>query len=136
MPDLDVVAALYVALEAGDRAAYHRLLAPDVDWRFMAGFPHGGRRTGVDAVVDATFEPLMADFDEWHVDVEELIVAPGAVIGLGRYRGRARSTGHPVEADFCPVFRRRDGRVVEVRQYTDTAQFDRALAARPDEDRR
>ena len=131
MLDLDVVAQLYAALEAGDRAAYHRLLAPDVDWWFMDGFPHGGRRVGVDAVIGATFEPLMADFDEWHIDVEELMAAPDAVIGLGRYRGRARSTGRPVEAAFCHVFRVRDGWVVEVRQYTDTVQFERAMAPAP-----
>jgi len=58
-----------------------------------------------------------------NIDVEEILEASEAVIGLGRYRGRVRGTGRPVTAAFCHVFRVRAGRVVKVQQFTDTAQF-------------
>jgi uncharacterized protein len=121
-----VVEQLYAALESSDRPAYHLLLDPDVEWHFMDGFPHGGVRHGVDAILEQTFEPLMADFDDWHIDVEEILEASEAVIGLGRYRGRVRDTGRPLTAAFCHVFRVRAGRVVKVQQFTDTAQFKEA----------
>jgi ketosteroid isomerase-like protein len=118
-----VVEQLYAALGSSDRAAYRTLLDRDVEWHFMDGFPHGGIRHGVDAILEQTFEPLMSDFDDWHIDVEEILEASEAVIGLGRYRGRDRATGRPVTAAFCHVFRVRAGRVVKVQQFTDTAQF-------------
>jgi uncharacterized protein len=124
---VEVVQRLYAALESGDRAIYHLLLDPHFEWEFMDGFPHGGVRRGVDAIVEQTFEPLMSDFDDWHIDVEEILDADGAVIGVGRYRGVAHATGREVSAAFCHVFRLRDGVVVQVRQFTDTAQFVRAL---------
>jgi ketosteroid isomerase-like protein len=123
----DVVRRLYAALEAGDRASYRILLDPQVEWIFMDGFPHGGVRRGVDAIVEQTFEPLMSDYDDWHIDVEEILDADGTVVGVGRYCGIARASGRFVSAAFCHLFRLRDDVVVQVRQFTDTAQFERAM---------
>lgn len=106
--DVTVVEQLYQALEAGDRAAYRVLLDPQVEWHFMDGFAHGGVRRGVDAIIDETFRPLMSDFDEWHIVVDEILPAEGAVVGLGHYRVRARSTGRDASIPL-PAARRCGG---------------------------
>jgi ketosteroid isomerase-like protein len=124
----EVVAALYAALESSDRARYKVLVDPDVEWEFMDGFPHGGTRHGLTAVLDETFTALTADFDDWHVELAEILAAEGAVVGLGRYRGRARATGREVTAAFCHVFRLRGDVIVRVQQFTDTARITGALA--------
>ena len=128
--NVDLVRRLYEALEASDQATYRILTHPQVAWHFAEGFPHGGTHIGHDAVFGHVFPTLMQDFSEWHIEVDELLDAGNAVVGLGRYRGRARATGREVVAAFAHVFRVRDGTIVQVQQFTDTVQFARALARR------
>ena len=130
---MEFVRALYQALESSNRAAYRELLDPEIDWQFMAGFPHGGARRGVDAVIDQTFVPLMTDFDTWHIEVEEILEAGGPLVAVGRYRARARTTGREVVAGFCHILRLRNERIVRVEQFTDTLQFALALDRGPGE---
>jgi hypothetical protein len=118
---------MYEALRASDRTAYRRLCAPDVEWRFMRGFPHGGTRVGHAAVFEGVFPRLMRDFDRWTLEVDEILRDGAAVVGIGRYRGRARETGTRFAAEFVHVFHVRRGRIARVRQFTDTAVIARAL---------
>ncbi len=128
---LEVVRRMYAALRASDREAYRVLTHPGIEWHFAEGFPHGGVRVGQAAVFDGVFPALMRDFSEWDIEVDELIAAGETVVGLGRYRARARTSGVGLVAAFAHVFRVRDGRIVRVQQFTDTLQFARALAGSP-----
>lgn len=49
---------------------------------------------------------------------------------LGRYAGHARSTGEPLEAAFAHLWSGRAGKLVALRQFTDSARFLRALTER------
>ncbi len=124
---VEIVRRLYAALEASDRIAYRNLTHRDVHWEFMAGYPHGGTRVGWDAIIAETFTPLMEEFSEWHVEVEEILEAGEAVVGLGRYRGRVRKSGVEVTTPFAHIFRLREGKITRVQQFTDTVLFARAL---------
>jgi ketosteroid isomerase-like protein len=126
-----VVRRLYAALRASDRSAYRRLCHPAVEWRFMTGFPHGGTRIGHAAVFEGVFPALMRDFDRWSLEVDEVLDTGAVVVGLGRYRGRARATGRRFVAEFVHVFRIRAGRIVRVQQFTDTALIVGALGDPP-----
>ncbi len=128
---LDVVRRMYAALRTSDREAYRGLTHPAIEWYFAEGFPHGGIRVGHAAVFDGAFPALMRDFSEWDIEVDELIDAGETVVGLGRYRARARLSGISLVAAFAHVFRVRDGRIVRVQQFTDTLQFARALTGPP-----
>jgi uncharacterized protein len=126
--NVEIVRRMYEALERSDRGLYRVLTAPDVVWQFAEGFPHGGTHVGQAAVFEGVFPALMREFSEWHLDVEEILDAGETVVGLGRYRGRARRTGRSVVAGFAHVFRVQNGQIVRVQQFTDTVQFARALA--------
>lgn len=129
--NIDIVRKMYEALEHSDRNAYRALTHPDIEWCVMEGFPHGGTYVGQKAVFEGFFPALMADFDDWHVEAEEILDAGEAVVGLGQYRGRAKSTGAAVVAPFAHVFRLQADKIVRVQQFTDTVQFARALAGEP-----
>jgi ketosteroid isomerase-like protein len=45
------------------------------------------------------------------------------VIVLGRYKGRAKATGKPVDARFAHVWRIDGNQIRSFEQLTDTAQF-------------
>jgi len=49
------------------------------------------------------------------------------VVVTGRYRGRSKRTGAVLDAPFAHIWRFRDGKAVEFRQFLDTAGWVHAL---------
>ena len=49
------------------------------------------------------------------------------VVVLGRYGGTIKAGGAPLDAQFCHVYRFRDGKVMTFQQYTDSAQWARLM---------
>ncbi|GAA0393472.1 nuclear transport factor 2 family protein [Streptomyces luteireticuli] len=124
MSDADVVRRMYAA--KGDREVLRSVIAEDAEYDIAEGFPNGGVYHGLDSIVDDFFS-FTGDFDEFRAEGDEFWEADGTVFVLGRYRGRARSTGAPFTSRFAHVFTLRDGRIVRLRQTTDTVQIARAL---------
>jgi hypothetical protein len=56
----------------------------------------------------------------------EFIAQRDRVAVLGHYKGTALSTGRSVESDWVMVFTRRDGKVVQFREYADSAAINAA----------
>ena len=124
-----LVRQVYGALAAGDAAALRELLDPAFEAEFADGLPfgiggvHRGARAAIDDgwwAIGRAFE-LRADAMDWIPTVD------GRLLVLGAYRGRARSTGRPVEAGFAHLWTARDGRLTALRQFTDTARWTAAL---------
>jgi ketosteroid isomerase-like protein len=61
-------------------------------------------------------------FDEWEVEVDEVIDHGDQVIGMCRQRGRGASSGASAELFLAQVFTWRDGQCVRVDNYLDRAQ--------------
>lgn len=57
----------------------------------------------------------------------ERIAQGDTVIVLYHGSGRAKSTGRPFESDIVRIYTMRDGRIVRVRNYYDTASYVSAL---------
>jgi ketosteroid isomerase-like protein len=128
--NLEVVAAMYEALRQGDAATLVKLLHPDCVARTSPGLPvAGGQVTqGPRETLTKIWGAVDREFDVFP-DIEEYREATdGTVIGIGTYRGTARSTGRTFEAWFAHVWTITDGRVAALQQITDTAQWNRALA--------
>jgi ketosteroid isomerase-like protein len=102
------------------------VLAPDVRWEVVEGFPHSGVYQGLNGVVDF-FTRLFGDFEDWHTEPAEIFEAGDRVIGLGFYSARAKATGRRFEARFAHVWTVRDGVIVRLQQCADTVQISRAL---------
>ena len=62
MNNLGIVQDLYDAFGKKDEARLRELLAPDVEWVQCAGFPGGGRRRGVDEVLENVFAGLRSEW--------------------------------------------------------------------------
>ncbi len=120
MNNLHVVENLYKAFRSKDDSRLRQLLAADVEWIQCAGFPGGGRRTGVEEVLEQVFAGLDAQWRNFRVEVDEYLDAGAAVVVLGRYAGTHGQTGRSMEAVFAHVYDVHDGRITRFRQITDT----------------
>jgi uncharacterized protein len=102
------------------------VLAPDVRWEVVEGFPHSGTYQGLNGVFDF-FTRLFGDFEDWHTEPAEIFEAGDRVIGLGFYSARAKGSGRTFKTRFAHVWTVRDGVIVRLQQCADTVQLAKAL---------
>jgi ketosteroid isomerase-like protein len=68
-----------------------------------------------------------ASYDGYTVTVNELPGDGDKVVALGRYTGTSKASGKPLDAQFAHVWTFRDGKLTNLQQYTDTAQFQQSM---------
>jgi ketosteroid isomerase-like protein len=125
---------------AAVRSSYERFNADDLEgalsmmddgivWHQAQGLPHGGIYQGLAAVRAAIFDPLdEAWWEDFLATPEEIIGCGEHVVVLGRYTGRGKHTGKPLDIPFAHLWRFRDGRAIRFHQFTDTRGWVDALA--------
>jgi uncharacterized protein len=121
-----VVRRLYEA--RGNPEVIRQVLAPDVRWEVVEGFPYSGIYVGLDDVLRNFFGRLFQDFESFVAVGTEFFESGDRVIALGSYAGRARRTGKRFTARFAHVWTLHDGLIVRLQQCADTVQLARALA--------
>jgi uncharacterized protein len=119
-----VVRQLYEA--RGNPEVIRQVLAPDVRWEVVPGFPHSDVYQGLSGVGDF-FTRLFGDFEDWHTEPSEFFEAGDRVIAIGTYSARAKATGKSFKARFAHVWTMRDGLIARLQQCADTVQIARAL---------
>lgn len=128
---LDLVQTWYSATLARDRATLRGLLHQDVEFIVADGYPSGGRYVGPSAVFDDFFPK---SFRAWRVlvpEVDEIFAVSGeAVTVRGRYVGRTKATDTPFDVPFAHLWKARDGKLVWLQQYLDTAVLRDAVEGR------
>lgn len=102
------------------------VLAPDVRWEVVEGFPHSGIYQGLNGVSDF-FKRLSGDFEDWHTEPSEFFETGDHVVAIGTYSARAKETGKTFKARFAHLWTMRDGVIVRLQQCADTVQISRAL---------
>ena len=114
---------LYDAFNSGDLATFEQGVSRDLEWNEAdnslncAGNPY----RSFAAVRDGVFVPTMRDFDQFSVDLEQLIDGGEFIVGTGRYRGRSKATGKELSAQFCHVLHLdHQGKLDRLQEYADT----------------
>jgi uncharacterized protein len=102
------------------------VLAPEVRWEVVEGFPHSGIYHGLNGVFDF-FTRLFGDFEDWHTEPSELFETSDRVFAIGTYSARAKATGKSFKARFAHVWTMRNGVIARLQQCADTVQIARAL---------
>ena len=122
--NISVVRRLYEA--HGNSEIVRLVLAPDVRWEVVPGFPHSAVYQGPDGVFDF-FTRLFGDFEDWHTEPSEFVETDGRVIAVGTYSARAKATGRSFKAQFAHVWTLSNGRITRLQQCADTVQLAKAL---------
>ncbi|MEH2535370.1 2-(1,2-epoxy-1,2-dihydrophenyl)acetyl-CoA isomerase [Bradyrhizobium sp. AZCC 1588] len=121
----DLARALYAALASGDREQLDALLHPDFSGRIAEGMPFGigGERAGPAAMRRDGWGAIARHF-EAHAEPERFLdLADGRLLVTGRYRGRGKQSGAPLDAAFAHLITIDQGRIRSLEQYTDTARW-------------
>jgi uncharacterized protein YbjT (DUF2867 family) len=107
--------------------AEYDLLDPKVEWRLGDGYALAGTYIGSKAVIEGIVPAIIEAFEEFSNEPEEFIDAGDEVVVLGHYYGRTKATKSKLNAEWIHIWTVRDGKIVRLRQYTNTAEFNRAL---------
>jgi len=122
------VRAFYEATVPGHREALRGLQSPHVVYDMPAGMPMGcGHFEGLDDVLNRFLTSFYRAVDV-HFVAEEFITAGDEVVALGRIQGQTRKAGVPIDVPFAHVWTVRDGYLLRLRAFTDTALLAHALA--------
>src|SRR5262249_25369904 len=108
----------------GPEALIGTIWAPEIVWDMTpAGVPGFGVYSGYDEVRAFMADWFAAfDFDEWELEVEEIIDAGDKVVSFARQRGRGASSGAEVSVDFAQVATVRAGKIIRVDNYLDRSK--------------
>jgi 2-(1,2-epoxy-1,2-dihydrophenyl)acetyl-CoA isomerase len=122
--------ALYRALADGDRDAIAALLGDDFIGHAAEGLPlgMGGEHRGAEAMQRDLWWKIGRHFKVEAQADEFQILDQGGLLVAGHYRGVARNSGRPLDAEFTHVLRfDQAGRITSLHQLTDTAAWIEAL---------
>ena len=114
---------LYEAFARGDLDAFERGVSRDILWNeaenslYSAGNPY----RSFAEIRDGVFAPTERDYDDFRVELAQLLDAGDYVIGAGRYRGRNKKTGKELSAQFAHILHvDPNGKLDRVQEYVDT----------------
>jgi ketosteroid isomerase-like protein len=132
MSNVDLVEGLYGAFAQGDVPTVVGGMDADIHWREAEGNPYqpsGAAWVGGDAIVENLFMKLATEWHGFSVHPGQYHDAGDTVVVEGRYTGKYLATGIAVDSQYCHVFKFKGGKVTSFQQYTDTAQFQKAMGA-------
>lgn len=129
--NLDVAHDLYEAFERRDVERLVELLHPEFVGYVTEGMPSGvgGIHTGPQAMLSEVWAPIAQRFRVRPVPAQFHRCDDGHVIVIGSYTGEPAGPDRPLNAAFAHTLAFREGRVVELRQVTDSQRWAEAAAA-------
>ncbi len=115
------------ALAEGDGRPFVAAMADDFTWIMEGTTPWSGHFEGKSVVRKRVLEPLFAQFATTYRNRAERIIAENddvVILCRGEVRTKA---GKDYNNSYCYVIRMRDGLMIELREYFDTALVQVAL---------
>jgi ketosteroid isomerase-like protein len=124
----DVIGEVYAHYARGDAGPLFAALADDVLWYTEGiGLPWSGQYTGPAGVQDY-FERLTASCQLRGYEIEHILADDTWVMALATVHIHIRATGKTESFRKVDAIRMRAGRIVEFREYYDSARAAAALA--------
>ena len=123
--NVSLIQSLYAAFGRGDIATIVNGLAADVDWTVNGrskDYPLLGNWKGP-AGVQKFFQGVAEYGEAIEFSPKEFFASEDRVCVLGHYAWTIRKTGRKVASDWVHIFTVHNGKVVKLKEFTDTAQF-------------
>ena len=124
---MELIRRAYEAFNRGgmDACISEGLWSPAIVWDVtQSGIPGLGTYRGREEVKRFFEEDWFSafPFDEWEVEVEEVIDAGDRIVSMSRQHGRGASSGVVAELELAQVATLRDGQIVRIDNYLDRAK--------------
>lgn len=123
--NLALVQSVYEAFGRGDIPAVLGTMSSDFRWIAAENSPYdrGTPYVGPQEVLENIFMRIGGNWDGFKVLVDRYLDAGDTIIMEGRYGGTYKDTGKDTNAQVVHIWVARDGKLVEFRQYCDTAEL-------------
>jgi uncharacterized protein len=125
------VQGAYDDFRRGDIASLLSRCTDDISW-YTPGegtaIPNAGQLHGK-AEVAKFFESIGATIEFHAFDTDEFISRGNVVVTLGRWDATVRGTTERIADGFAMVFRLRDGKIADFREYSDSRRLAEAFAS-------
>lgn len=120
--NMRVVEQVYTAFGRGDIPVILNMLAENIDWLYPgpADIPYAGRHRGREQVAQF-FATIGQTAEVEQFEPQEFTAQGDKVVVLGHERARAKPTGRSWETNWADVFTLREGKIMRIRGYYDTA---------------
>src|SRR3954464_3393444 len=123
----DIIRGTYEASAEQKGERLQAALAPDASWTEAAGFPYAGTYVGFEAIAANVFKRLAAEWIDYRAEAHTYLEDGDQVAAFGVYSGTYRATGKAMTATFAHLYTLKDGQIVRMEQYVDSATVQRAL---------
>lgn len=127
--NLDIIRATYEGASEENGKHLREALLPDSRWTEAAGFPYAGTYVGAEDIVANVFHRLATEWDGYRADVHTYMADGDRVAAFGVYSGIYRETGLAMSASFAHLYLLKDGKIVSMEQYVDSAKVREAMVA-------
>jgi ketosteroid isomerase-like protein len=125
--NLDIIRATYEGSSEENGKSLVAALAPDVKWTEAAGFPYAGTYIGPEEIMTNIFQRLATEWIDYQAKVHTYLADVDRVAAFGIYSGVYRKTGKAMTATFAHLYRLKDGKIISMEQYVDSAMVREAL---------
>ena len=117
----NVVKSFYEAGNRGDMDTCFGLIADDITWTSIGSTVFSGTFTGKDQLMQQLLGPLFGNLKAGISSTLKNLIAEGDVV-VAETSGIAETTdGKPYNNSYCQIMTIRDGQIVKVTEYADTA---------------
>jgi len=122
---IKMVKSLYQAASSGDFSPARAAMDPRVEWiePNVPALWFSGTHRGADNVWKEVISPTGDKFERFRVDMREFYVVGDQVIAIGYFHGRAKATGKELDAATAQVCTIRNGKIVRLEAFHDTANW-------------
>ncbi|ROL70406.1 DUF4440 domain-containing protein [Pseudomonas chlororaphis] len=119
--NLDIIRGTYEG--ASEENGKHLLaaLASDATWTEAAGFPYAGTYTGPAEILAGVFQRLATEWKDYKATVHTYLADGERVAAFGVYSGIYLKTGKAMSATFAHLYQLKDGKIVSMEQFVDSA---------------
>ena len=126
--NLEIIRATYEGASEENGKNLIASLANDVVWTEAAGFPYAGTYRGSQAIIDNVFHRLATEWIDYRAKVHTYLADGDHVAAFGVYSGTYRDTGIAMNATFAHLYQLKEGKIISMEQYVDSATVLRAMA--------
>jgi ketosteroid isomerase-like protein len=126
--NLSIIQATYEGPSEQNGQNLLAALAEDATWTEAAGFPYAGTYVGPENIVRNVFQRLATEWEGYQAKVHTYVAEGDRVAAFGVYSGTYRKTGKSMTATFAHLYRLKDGKILSMEQYVDSAKVLEALS--------
>jgi ketosteroid isomerase-like protein len=126
-----LIETIFAAIAAGDRTPFVESLADDVTMRITGQYSWSQTFRGKEALLRDLYGYLGTLLADGRRTIAHRFIADGDHVvmeGVGEMRTKA---GVPYNNDYCLIYRLKDGKIVEIREYCDSALTEKVLGKYP-----